>query len=167
MAGLPRADIRVSRVRRPATHVTGLNRIHSLEIVEYGLQAPETASGKSGDFLPCVGHVVSPFFAVGVLFCRIKADHITVCRIRSAGQARRVRYRPSEESNMSLLRSLLAAALLAQALPCAAQQAAPKRPKQCSRRRNRSGKTSSHLSCRPESSGLPRTITRISTSRIR
>src|SRR2546429_5968568 len=58
----------------------------------------------------CVGHVVSPFFAVGVLFCRIKADHIiTVCRIRSAGQARRVRYRPSEESNMSLLRSLLAA----------------------------------------------------------
>src|SRR2546430_8872633 len=34
--------------------------------------------------LPCVGHVVSPFFAVGVLFCRVKADHVTACRIRHA-----------------------------------------------------------------------------------
>src|SRR5258708_35110780 len=106
MARLARADLLVTGVRRPAAHVTGLHRIHALEIVEYGLQAPETASGQSGDFLPCVGHVVSPFFAVGVLFCRVNADHVTACRIRSSGQAPRVPYRAPERFNMSLLRSL-------------------------------------------------------------
>src|SRR5438132_2348980 len=40
------------------------------------------------------------------------------------GQARRAPYRPSEESNMSLLRSLLAATLVAHALACSAQQPA-------------------------------------------
>src|SRR5258706_15706813 len=86
MAGFPRADLLVTGVRRPAAHVTGLHRIHALEIVEYGLQAPETASGKSGDFLPCIGHVVLPFFSVSVLFCRVEAGHFTVCRIRSAAK---------------------------------------------------------------------------------
>src|SRR5256885_10262755 len=86
MAGLARADLLVTGVRRPAAHVAGLDRIHALEVVEYGLQTPETASGKSRYFLSCVDHVVSPFFADGVLFCRVEADRITVCRIRSAAK---------------------------------------------------------------------------------
>src|SRR5882762_8201275 len=72
MARLARADLLVRGVRCPAAHATGLDGIHALEIVEDGFQAPETASGKSGDFLLCDGHVVSPFFAIGVLFCRVK-----------------------------------------------------------------------------------------------
>src|SRR5207247_7747317 len=86
MARLARADLLVTGVGRLAAHVTGLDRIHAPEVVEYGLQAPETASGKSGELLRCVGHVVLPFFAVSVLFCRIEADQITVCRIRAAAK---------------------------------------------------------------------------------
>src|SRR5205809_7986162 len=87
MARLARADLLVTGVHRLAAHITGLDRIHAPEVVEYGLQAPETASGKSGEFLLCVGHVVLPFFAVSVLFCRIEADQITVCRIRAAAKS--------------------------------------------------------------------------------
>src|SRR5256885_14948368 len=88
MARLARADLLVTGVRRLAAHVTVLDRIHAPEIVEYSLQAPETASGKSGEFLLCFGHVVSPFFAVSVLFCLIEAFPITVCRIPSCAQCR-------------------------------------------------------------------------------
>src|SRR5260221_5089389 len=66
-----------------------------------------------------------PFFTVSVLFCRIEADHITVCRIRVRGQARDASYRLSEESKMSLLRRLLAAVLAVHALTCSAQPAGP------------------------------------------
>src|SRR5256885_10678042 len=125
MAGFPRADLLVTGVRRRAAHITRLDRIHALEVVEYGLQAPETASGKSGDFLHCLGHIVLPFFAVGVLFCQIEADRITVCRIRSAAKPGARCLRVPEESNMSLPRGLLAAALLVHALACAGQQPAP------------------------------------------
>src|SRR5258706_16464671 len=86
MARLARAHLLVTGVRRLAAHVAGLDRIHALEFVEYGLQAPETAAGKSGDFLPCIGHVVLPFFSVSVLFCRVEAGHLTVCRNRSAAE---------------------------------------------------------------------------------
>src|SRR5436190_20848195 len=87
MARLARADLLVTGVHRLAAHITGLDRIHAPEVVEYGLQAPETASGKSGELLLCVGHVVLPFFAVSVIFCRSEADQITVCRIRAAAKS--------------------------------------------------------------------------------
>src|SRR5438552_17316033 len=120
VARLARADLLVTGIHRLTAHVTGLDRLDALQVVEYGLQAPETASGKSGDFLPCVGHVIFPFFALSVLFCRVEADHHSMPN-SVCGQARRSPYRPSEESNMSLLRSLLAAALVAHALASSSQ----------------------------------------------
>src|SRR5260221_6993420 len=69
-----------------------------------------------------------PFFTVSVLFCRIEADHITVCRIRVRGQARDASYRLSEESKMTLLRTLLAAVLAVHALTSSAHPAGPAVP---------------------------------------
>src|SRR6266540_130593 len=123
MARLTRADLLVTGVRRLASHVAGLDRFHALQVVEYGLQAPETASGKRSDFLSCFGHVVLPFFTVSVLFCRVGADRITVCRIRSAAKSPARCTDLSAESNMSLLRSLLAADLVDHALDCSAHAA--------------------------------------------
>src|SRR5258705_12019999 len=68
VAGLARADLLVAGVCRLSPHVAGLDRFHALEVVEYGLQAPETASGQSGDFLPCVGHVVCLFLRLACYF---------------------------------------------------------------------------------------------------
>src|SRR5260221_7284169 len=66
-----------------------------------------------------------PFFTVSVLFCRIEADHITVCRIRVRGKARDASNRLPEESKTSLFRRLPAAVLAVHALTCSAQPAGP------------------------------------------
>ena len=58
MAGLARADLCVGRVRRLPAHVPGLDRRHPLQIVEHGLQAPETSSGEGRD-LPLPLSVIS------------------------------------------------------------------------------------------------------------
>src|SRR3981189_831038 len=68
VAGLARADLLVAGVCRLSPRVAGLDRFHALEVVEYGFQAPETASGKSGDFLSCVGHVVCLFLRLACYF---------------------------------------------------------------------------------------------------
>src|SRR5712692_3052296 len=68
VAGIPRADVLVARVRRPSSHIAGFDRLHALQVVVYGFQAPEAASGESGDFLARVGHVVCLFSRIACYF---------------------------------------------------------------------------------------------------
>src|SRR5215467_1167776 len=61
MPGFPRADLRIGRVRGLPAHVSGLDRFHAPQIVEYRLQAPEASASKRRDFLCRVNHVVAFF----------------------------------------------------------------------------------------------------------
>ena len=51
VAGVPAAYFVVGGVRSLAAHVTGLDRLHALQLVVHGFQAPETTAGKSRNFV--------------------------------------------------------------------------------------------------------------------